>query len=209
MFARLNGRRYAGREFVVGCFVLLSVVMIGVSCSDDDPVRTNRPTPATKNYQNLTQRDHVLNNLELCYIEQNINEYARLLDDPNFTYYFSDADFADGKTPEFWDRSEDINRQGKMFDLNYNGEYKVISIQLSLQYPAGQWIETTPDQNEFPGEEWYFKSVTYDLTLIAEAQPENITFLAQGLKALFTVRQSEFEGEQKWRIVEWRDDIQQ
>jgi hypothetical protein len=127
-----------------------------------DPKETKKeqkPGP-TRNYQDLTERDHVLNNLELCYNEQNINEYARLLDDPNFTYYFSETDFADGKTPELWDRTED------------------------------------------------FKSVTYNLTLVAEATPENITFLAQGLKALFTVRQSEFEGAQKWRIVEWRDDIQ-
>jgi hypothetical protein len=96
-----------------------------------------------------------------------------------------------------------------MFDPNYNGAYKVISIDLTLDFPSGEgeWTDTIPDQNDFPGETWYNKEATYELKLVAEAQPENITFLAQGLKALFTVRRSEFEGAQKWRIVEWRDDV--
>ena len=206
MFASLGFRVRASRELAVVCLVLALGILLGISCSDD-PVRTKKPVPTKKTYQDLTQRDHVLNNLELCYNEQNIDEYERLLDDPNFIYYFSETDFAEGRTPELWGRAEDIQRQGKMFDQNYTGEYKVISIKLSLQYPAGQWIETIPDQDKFPGEVWYYKSVIYNLTLVAEGQPENWTFVRQNIKALFTVRQTEVEGKQIWRIVEWRDDV--
>jgi hypothetical protein len=188
--------------------VLVLANLSVVSCLDpDQKTPTRRPVQQIA-YRDLTERDHVLHNLELSYNRWDITEYARLLDDTNFTFFFSKADYAGGKTPELWDRTEDISRQAKMFDPNYTGNYRVISIRLKLQYPSGSWVVTIPDQNEYPGETWYYKSVTYDLTVVTEARPENITFLTQGLKALFTVRQSEFEGEQKWRIVEWRDDVQ-
>lgn len=159
-------------------------------------------------YLDLTERDHVLENLQLCYNQRNFTEYSRLLDESKFVYYFSFADFMEGKTPELWGRLLDLSSAMNLFDLTYPGVYRAISIGLSLQYPADQWITIIPDQGQFPGETWYQKTVYYNLTVVAEAQPENITFIAQNLQALFTIRQSEVDGEQEWRIVEWRDDLE-
>ena len=188
--------------------VMVFVLGLSTSCILD-PKETKKEPPGTiqKVYQDLTQEDHVLNNLELAYNEQNFPKYAELLDEPHFIYYFSDEDFAAGKTPEQWGRTEDLDSHQKMFNPN-NQVHKVLSIKLTLQYPAGQWIATTPDQGQYPGETWYYKSVSYNLTVVVNAQPENITYLAQNLKALFTIRQVDRGGKKIWQIVEWRDDVQ-
>ena len=186
--------------------VLASLLLSVFSCLDPDEKKPNPPPPAPPPiYQDLTQKDHVLNNLWLAYNKRNYTRYAELLDDPHFTYFFSDEDFASGKTPEQWGRAADLDSHQKMFNPN-TPVHKVLSIKLKLEYPA-EWIATTPDQGQFPGETWYYKSVSYDLTVVVEAQPENITYLAQNLKALFTVRQIEKDGKMIWQIVEWRDDV--
>ena len=182
------------------------LVLSGLTCSESDPEEPGPPPPPPTGYQNLTQKDHVLNNLELAYNERSFTRYAELLDDPNFVYFFSDEDYAVGRTPEQWGRAEDLDSHQRMFNPN-NPVHKVLSIKLTLEYPAGQWVETTPDQGQFPGETWYYKEVTYNLTVVVEAQPQNITYLAQNLKALFTVRRIEKNGKQIWQIVEWRDDV--
>ncbi len=185
--------------------ILAAVVLAasGLSCLDPDK-EPKPPVQAPPTYQNLTQKDHVLNNLELAYNGRNYARYAELLDEGHFTYYFSTNDI---DTPAQWGRQEDLDSHEKMFDPN-NQDHRVLSIKLNLQYSVEQWIETTPDQQQHPGETWYFKSVSYDLTVLVEAQPENITYLAQNLKALFTVRQIEKDGKMIWQIVEWYDDVQ-
>ena len=189
------------------CAVLIALTIVsGISCFDPDKERP-KPKPPVPTYQDLTQKDHVLVNLQLAYNQRNYDRYAELLDDPNFIYYFSDEDFASGKTPEQWGRDEDLECHENMFDPN-NQVHKILSLTLYLQYPAGQWIATTPDQGRFPGETWYYKSVSYNLTVVVNAQPENITYLAQNLKALFTIRQVDRGGKKIWQIVEWRDDVQ-
>jgi len=181
------------------------VLLTGFSCLDPDEKKpvTNAPPPPPPTYQDLTQKDHVLNNLKLSYNERNYARYAELLADPHFTYFFSPEDFAAGVTPEQWGRAADIDCHQHMFNPN-TPVNKVLTIKLALQYPAGQWAATTPDQDQFPGETWYFKTVTYDLTVMIEAHPENITYQARGMKAMFTLRQIK----QIWQIVEWRDDVE-
>ena len=187
---------------------LVFVLGLVTSCIlDPKQDKKDVPDQPKQVYQDLTKKDHVLNNLELSYNEQSFTNYAALLDDPHFTYFFSDEDFASGKTPEQWGRAADLDSHQKMFNPN-TPVHKVLSIKLKLQYPAGQWIATTPDQGQFPGETWYYKSVSYDLTVVVEAQPENITYLAQNLKALFTIRRVDKGGRMIWQIVEWRDDVQ-
>ena len=189
--------------FTAGVLVILSLS----SCLDPDKERPMRHvTPTLSTYQDLTQKDHVLNNLELAYNGMNLTRYAELLDDPNFIFFFSDEDYAEGKTPEQWGRDDDLACQEKMFDPD-NPVHKVLSVKLTLQYPAGSWNAITPDPGQFPDETWYYKSVNYNLTVVVEAPQWDITYLAQNLKALFTVRQVEKNGKQIWQIVEWRDDV--
>jgi len=196
------------KRSILNICALVFITGLVTSCILDpkeEPKKT--PDKPVQIYQDLTQKDHVLNNLELSYNEQNYQRYAELLDDPHFTYFFSEADYHENKTPEQWGRADDLDSHQKMFNPN-TPIHKVLSIKLSLEYPAEQWIATTPDQGQFPGETWYYKSVSYDLTVVVEAQPENITYLAQNLKALFTIRQIEKDGKMIWQIVEWRDDVQ-
>ncbi len=158
-------------------------------------------------YEALTDPDDVLENLELSYNQRNLVEYGRILDDPNFTYYFSPEDAVVGRTPWDWGIVDDLNSAGNMFDPSFQGP-PITIMELSLLNPAGPWTETTPDQVQFPGETWFFKTIRYNLTVVVATIPEPTTYIMNDKGALITIRQSEFDGKQRWRIVEWHDDVQ-
>ena len=101
---------------VIAKITLITLVAAGftTSCSDDtaDPA----PVPVVSEYENLTQRDHVLLNLSRAYNAMNINEYKRLFVD-DFMFFFSQADFDNGLVAGSYRLSEGYGRTSQvLFD---------------------------------------------------------------------------------------------
>jgi hypothetical protein len=172
-----------------------AVLAAALSCRDDDTV-----TPRPKNVQD---EDLVLINLELAYNERNFEEFEKLLDE-DFVFVFSDVDFNEGKVDfQQWDRDSELASNQKILDPNLPADNRVVSIDLKLDYPPGNWTELPPDENH-PTESWYTKTVNYNLVIKTADQWEH---RATGEQAQFTIRWGETEGGEHWQIVLWRDDV--
>jgi hypothetical protein len=179
------------------------------SCFEDDTVG---PPPAPRNsYKTLDAdgpRDNVLHNLQLSWNDRNINRYDQLLD-ADFIFYFSPADVSGGVVSgEYWSRAAEINANQNMFDPNYSNPVQdpVEDIDLTLSYPAGdeEWTPIdAPDQLKYPGETWYDKVVTYNLTVQITG---DFQYVGRNKQAQFTVRAATRDSKQYWQIVVWRDD---
>jgi hypothetical protein len=153
-------------------------------------------------YKDLTQKDDILYNLELSYNERNVSKYDQLLD-AGFTMIFSDADIAEGKTPDQWHRAKEAEVATRILDNSGETDPKLIveRINLNLDWVAGDWTEE-PENPAHPGESWYRKVVNYDIVVNFADGWERRGF---GLKAAMTIRWD--EDREHWRIVLWVDDV--
>jgi hypothetical protein len=155
--------------------------------------------------KDLTQKWHVLNNIEYAYKQRSLEAYNELLN-TDFTFFFAPGDVG-GEIPAQWNRSEDYNANEGLFNSNSQPEPPADpvcrSIRLDLQYDPDtmQWVEVVPE--EFPSETWYTTTVFYTFTF--EMLPDD-TYIAQpGAKAQFTVRNNPQNGTDHWELVEFRD----
>jgi hypothetical protein len=190
-------RRLAG-------LVLTLILIVTASCSDDSD---NGVQPQPSPYKALTQKDHVLFNLQLAYTNRNLAEFTKLLDE-GFVFHFSQADFKDGSVGvEQWEVDAELASVVNMFDENFSkpGVDPISKIDLTLKYVEGDnaWNPVTPDdQTTYPDETWYEKTVSYNLICTAGY----IDYTGLNILASFIVRQSTVEGKTIWRIISWRDD---
>jgi hypothetical protein len=177
---------------LVGTFVLV--------CSDDDnPVTEHDGFP---HYKNLTQREHVLNNLEHSYNERVVTRFDELLDD-NFTFFFSPGDVG-GDIPQQWGRLQELRVTARLFDpaLDQPPYPTCRSIRVDIKFEEGvDWVTVIPE--DYPGELWYTTTLEYEFTF--EMDPEMTYIAAPGSQAQFTVRNAGTGDAPQWRLVEWRD----
>ncbi|MCZ6765810.1 MAG: hypothetical protein O7D32_02645 [bacterium] len=98
-------------------------LLILASCSPVDP--DQRPashnaeriaeTSPLSTFEDLTDRDDVLFNLELAYNERNLNEFYRLLD-ADFVFHFGTADVSQGNVPvSEWPRPDEVESAMAIF----------------------------------------------------------------------------------------------
>ena len=189
--------------------ILLSLIVVAgmtTSCILDPKEQKKDDDDKPKvDFKDLTEMDHVLFNLELAYNESRMDEYDKLLDE-NFTFILSEADYNSGEVDvQQWDRDREVSVNTQILNPNLPGDLRVISIDLSLDYPAGNWTEL-PESQEHPGESWYSKVVDYDLIVITADEWEH---RALGLQAQFTIRWAQYPEGEHWRIILWRDDVGQ
>ena len=169
-----------------------------VAC-DADPVRPGGTPPLT--YQDLSQRAHVLNNLELAYNQRNITQYDRLLD-TNFTFFLSPGD-VNGGLPAQWGRAEELQYASDLLDRNYPGpSLRCTGVLVNILWEEGlTWSELTP--TSAPDETWYTTTVYYGFKF--EFEP-NYTYIdSPGAKVRFTVRNAGTAEAPHWQLVEWYD----
>jgi hypothetical protein len=161
------------------------------------------PTPVV-DFKDLTEKDHILFNLQLVFNEFNSTEYDKMLDG-DFINYFSEADFALGITPEQWDRATETRAYAGFFDPNRDKD-RVINRSLKLTYPTDNWTEITPDDPvQYPDESWYFTSIRYDMSVEVDTEPQTTTYIANDIKLEVTIRWDEERGH--YRMIRWRDDV--
>lgn len=179
--------------------VTIAALLLASAC-DDDPAKPAVDPPP---YQNLSQKGHVLKNLELSYNLRQISEYTKLLDD-NFIMYFSSGDVSGGNTPAQWGRADEITAHTNLFNQSYvNGTWpSVTEILLDVEWEDDlAWIEIEP--LTAPGEKWYVATLYYDFQL--DLGPAFHLINGPGAKAQFTVRNAGTENAPRWQLVEMRD----
>lgn len=185
------------------CGLSITALLVS-SCIFDPPEDKKDDQVDVITRQPLTERWHVLNNIEYSYKTRRTDIYDELLDD-NFTFYFSPGDVGEG-TPETFNRSEENDATGRLFTSNEQTtpEDPVCrSMRLDLVFEKDNlnWVEVIPEN--FPDEKWYTTTVFYTFTF--EIEP-NTTYIAQnGAKAQFTVRNTGTEQAPHWELVEFRD----
>ena len=180
-------------------FLLLCVLtaMVLLSCEADRTTPTD--VKQKVEYKNLQNKDDVLYNLELAYNERDIDEYEKLLD-IGFAFVFSRDDYRGGYTPPHWGDASEIDANRKILDPNLDGASRVLSIDLSLDYPEGNWSPENPNLDH-PGETWYVKTVDYEMVM---KTADNWEHRAIGYQAQFKIRWD--DSASRWAIVLWSDD---
>lgn len=181
-------------------FLVIFTVAFALACDSDEIGTTTLPVDEP---DPLKEKDGTLFVLELLFNEYNATEYDRLLDN-DFVFFFSDADFRNGKTPEQWAREVETRSYNNFFDPNRAND-RVLSRSLKLTYPADNWTEIDPpDPAQYPGEKWYVKTIVYGMSVVIDVVPELI-YIGNGMKAEFTIRWDDKKGH--YRLILWRDDV--
>jgi hypothetical protein len=184
-------------------FGLVAVLVVATAmlfaCSDGGP--TSPPHSQTPQLKDLTQKEHVLDNIELAYNQRQVQWYNGLLDQ-NFTFFLSTHDVGGG-APASWGRETEISVHTNLFDKNFVGPAPPCqSIKMDLNLDALQWTEVSPESA--PAETWYTTTVYYHFTF--QIAPN--TFVSDnGTRATFTVRDAGPSGNyaHHWQLVEMRD----
>ena len=183
--------------------MLLSLFVLS-GCILDPKETPDPPDNGETPWPDLKEKDDVFEYVELVYENMDIDHFPEVLDD-DFIFWFSTADYDLGITPEQWGRTEELGSARNMFTSFSVEKYGAITGIDLIITPEGLWIEVPMTESPYAGETWYQKTAEY--YIIVETTSE---FTLQGTekKALFTVRQSEGDGENIFRIVLWNDDIQ-
>jgi len=183
----------------------LSVMVLVVSSCIFDPKEDDvDPPPPPVTVQPLTERWHVLNNIEYAYSKRNPNVYDALLSE-EFTFFFSEGDVG-GEIPAQWNRIEEFNATAGLFTSNSQTEppadpvCKQIKLDLVYEQANLSWVEKIPEN--FPDQTWYTTTVNYTFTFQMDG---DLTYIQNNAKAQFTVRDTGPTGSPHWELVEFRD----
>jgi len=186
----------------------LSVLALLVSSCLFDPDETPPPDDGKKpvTRQDLSERWHVLNNIEYAYQTRRVDIYDELLN-TDFTFFFSPGDVGGG-SPETFSRTEEKEATSRLFISNEQTQNPPpdpvcsdMNLDLVFEPENLNWVEVIPEG--FPDEKWYTTTVFYRFTF--EIEP-NTTYIAQnGAKAQFTIRNNPSGGKNHWELVEFRD----
>lgn len=192
-------------NFLAG--VTIAVLLLAPAC-EDDCIDCTPPPPSQ--YQDLSQKGHVLINLELAYNNRAISEYTKLLD-ATFTMFFSAGDFGSGSTPEQWGREDEVSANTNLLNPSYvdtdpsDGiQPRCVGVSLDVKWEdVVQWQEI--DSPNVPGEKWYTTTLIYAFQFDIEGDWHLIN--NPGSRAQFTVRNIIAGTDQapRWQLVEMRD----
>jgi hypothetical protein len=174
-----------------------ALVLLAAAGCDDDPAQPRRiPTPSP--YNDLTEKWHVMSNLERAYDERNVARYAEIFDQDHFVFHFNPGDVG-GDVPEYWGYTEEINSATNMFTGGGgHNDNPILSIDLTLMdIESATWTDV--EDARFPGETLWQATVQYSYYMDTEADIQYITSGAP--KAQLIVRQ--VDG--KWKLVTWYD----
>ena len=168
-------------------------------CCDDCPP----PIPPVKQ-EDLTERWHVLNNIEYAYSKRNPNVYDALLSE-EFAFFFDEGDVG-GEIPAQWNRIEEFSATAGLFTSNAQTEppadpvCKQIKLDLVFDKDNLGWVDTLPE--DFPDQTWYTTTVNYTFTFQMDG---DLTYIQNNAKAQFTIRNTGTVDAPHWELTEFRD----
>lgn len=185
---------------------LLAAVMLVASLSaclldPKPPEKQETPPPQTYEFKDLTQKDHVLNNLVAAYVQRDILEYRRIIDPALYQFFFSDGDVSNGLPADGWDKTQDDAATANLLNRNNPNPNRVLSITLDVAQKNLVWIETAADPPL--NETWWSVTTTYSFQI---RTANDFTYLTNGSpQAQFIVRNVGTDTDPQWRLVRWRD----
>lgn len=173
----------------------LALLLVGSMTSCIFDPKTTPPKEEKKKeplvYQNLTEKWHVLNNLQLSYTGQDVIKYQEILDPNDFIFFLDPNDIKPGD-PTQWGYTEEMASASNI--LQKGGPIESIDLEL-VAFKDAVWTEVVDN----PG--WYDTTVQYNFTI--QAANGGNTYITSGTpSAEFMVRQN---GEGKWQLVRWWD----
>jgi len=150
-------------------------------------------------YMDLSRTWHILHNLELACNQMNVDHYAELFDQENFTFFFNPGDVG-GDVPSQWEYASEVMAATHMFTgdggLNDN---PILSIDLTLYGQQTALYVEVPDDPDFPGE--ILQRVTVPYAYIMETANDLYYITSGAPAAQFDLRN--VDG--KWKLVRWYD----
>lgn len=185
------------------CGLILMVSLVSSCFLDPDEVDPVDPPPPVGR-EDLSQRWHVLNNIEYSYVKRRADVYDELLDE-QFVFFFSLGDVNDGQ-PEQWGRTDELAANTALFESNSvptptGPVCRSIRFDLIFDPNNIQWVERIPENA--PDEIWYTTTLNYNFTF--EMEPDQTFIPGSGLKGEFTVRDVGPDGSPRWQLVEFRE----
>jgi hypothetical protein len=181
------------------CVLMVAMTaLFAVACDDPESPPPGEPGPS---FQNLTERSHVLNNLQAAYNTRSLTKYQELLD-ANFTFFLAPGDVGGGM-PEQWGRTDEVSIHTALFNPNYGGPApRCTKIIMDVVFEDGlTWTAVTPASA--PTETWYTTTVFYDFGF--DMEPDTHYSNGPGAKVVFTVRNAGTDDYPHWQLVEMRD----
>ena len=181
--------------------MLFSLVFGVFGCgSEDNPVSS---TPSGLTFRDLSDKVHVLFNLELAWEVMDLAEYEKLLDDAFIFRYTEWISAGEWDTRE-WDKDTEGTVLRKMFGEEPPPSYLEPLTNVRLSFSSSQdWEAVAPQSTpQLPGEMWFERTVGYFLAI--EAGPK--TFVAIDRSARITIRFDVTCG--MWKIVLFEDDLE-
>jgi hypothetical protein len=177
------------------------MLVLAMACEDDGVT----PPPPPSAYKDLSQREHVLANLELAYNRRELENYEDVLDE-NFAFFFYIGDVG-GDIPAQWGWTDEVAAHTNLFNPGYvdtdpsDGTMPACKkTALDLKWEEGvQWQEI-PQLN---GEDWYATTVFYNFQFDIGEYDHLVN--NPGSKAQFTVRNAGTEEDPRWQLVEMHD----
>jgi len=182
--------------------LMVCTALLIPACSDSDDPKPGPVTP-TLSYENLTEKEHVIANLVTSYLERDITGYERILDEDNFTFFFSTGDVVRGLPADGWSKTEDLLATANLLDPNSTAPNRITNIDLYVAQENLTWIPTRPDTLLFPGETWYTTTTLY--SFIFQTAHDFTYPSTPGSRAQFVVRNAGTDPAPQWRLVQWMD----
>jgi hypothetical protein len=193
------------RSFILCGLFIMALVVSSCILDPDEKDKDDENPGEVVTRQDLTQKWHVLNNIEYAYKQRRIDVYDELLN-TDFTFFFAPGDVG-GEVPDQWGRDLEKDANTRLFLSNEQSEPPADpvcrSIRLDLQYDKDtvNWVDVIPEN--FPDEVWQTTTIVYSFTF--EMAPDNTYIAENGAKAQFTIRNVPQGGEDHWTLVEFRD----
>lgn len=145
--------------------------------------------PTSTPYQDLTERWHVLYNLELAMNAMSSTRYIELLDPNDFVFFLDPNDIPPGY-PAQWDYTEEVSSATHLLDKT--GTIQSIDLDL-VGVENLYWTEVLDNPA------WWDVTVQYDYNVKAQY----VTYITSGTpSAELIVRK---DGDGKWRLIRWWD----
>lgn len=152
-------------------------MLSALSCSKEEVTG-----PPINDFQQLTQRDHVIQNLEASYREGDIGQVDRVMHD-SFSFCFTQD------STRCWSRADELSITGDVMAAG--------GIDIQFSYAAGEqkWIANTIGPRS--GAAIWEKLIEYTIT---HPGSESGLTIETG-RATFLIRQVRFEDANRWRLT--------
>jgi hypothetical protein len=125
--------------------LLLCTALLIPACSDPENPKPLAPPVVAPTFADLTEKDHVLQNLTVSYLQRDITEYKRILDLDYYQFFFSDGDVSNGLPSEGWDKTQDEQATTNLLNRSSNAPNRIISIDLDMELSNLIWAEIAAD----------------------------------------------------------------